>query len=509
MSDSAKKSYDQLPYLSRARRNNHPDTLATVGRLMGLNPEPVDNCRVLEIGCSTGGNLTALAAALPNSQFVGIDLSTVQIEMAKKIVSDLGLRNVEYRAMSLTDFTPADGLFDYIICHGVYSWVPKFVQDKIFEICSKNLAPQGIAYVSYNTLPGWYLRMPARESMLYFLRRVKDEAHRAEAARSFYNFVARSNPHPTSVYGQLLTQEANVLKDQPDYYLAHEHLDAENQPCYFTDFMERATPHGLQYVGNAEPEFRLSDLPEDAQAPVQQISGDLIQLEQFIDMIMGRTFRRTLLCHANVPLNRAPETETVFSFLVSAGVKPKATEPSIKSPTLESYIDQNGGEITSNEPITKAIFWILWRAWPKAITMPELVAALKVELGEWAKTEKATHDTIASLVLQGYLAKTIGLNTYMPPFTKELSAKPNAHLLARYNSQTLDLVPSLRHQEVLLSHLERYVLGHLDGTRTRDEVVEVVKQGIEQKHFTAPEGSIPEAVDAALKRLAETALLIS
>ena len=51
-----------------------------MGKLFGLNTAAPTQCRVLELGCAAGLNLIAMAALLPESTFVGIDLSPVQIE---------------------------------------------------------------------------------------------------------------------------------------------------------------------------------------------------------------------------------------------------------------------------------------------------------------------------------------------------------------------------------------------------------------------------------------------
>lgn len=509
MASAQPNTYDQLPYLSRPRRNCHPDTYATVARLMGMEPAPVDNCRVLEIGCSTGGNLTPLAMSLPNSEFVGIDLSSVQIAMAKKMAADLGVDNVAYEAMSLTDLTPEHGQFDYIICHGVYSWVPEFVQQKIFEVCSKNLSPQGVAYISYNTYPGWHLRMPAREIMLYFLRRVKDPAHRTEAARSFFNFVVENNPFPDSVYGRLMSQEAKLLSDHEDYYLAHEHLDSDNRPCYFYEFMEQASKYHLQYLGNSEPEYQLRELPEQARTVLPQTAQTLVELEQYIDMIMGRTFRRSLLCHADVKLNRAPETETVFSLLATSAAKPVNDAPNHKHPQVEKFHNPRGNELSTGNAITRAIYWKLWDEAPQPVPVPQLVPFLDDVLGpDWAASDKAKRDTVAATLLEGYLNLAVSLQTHIPAFVTTISDKPETTRLARYWVRQFPTAPSLRHQEVPLTNLQRFLLAHCTGELTRAELIDGLQQAASAKLIDEPAEGWDAAYDEALRLFKNSALLI-
>src|SRR5207247_7326990 len=130
---------------------------------VGVKTAPLECCRVLEIGCASGGNLLPMAEALPEASFLGIDLSERQINEGQQAIAALGLGNVELRHLNVLEIGPDFGLFDYIVCHGVYSWVPPVARDKILEVCRKNLAPNGVAYVSYNTLPGWHMRGMIRD----------------------------------------------------------------------------------------------------------------------------------------------------------------------------------------------------------------------------------------------------------------------------------------------------------------------------------------------------------
>ena len=200
MPEAQLTSYEEVPYGSKPLYPTHPDCLATVATLMGMQPAAVENCRVLEMGCATGGNLIPMAATLPHSQFVGIDLSPRQIAEGQKLVDALGLTNIRLAPVSILDVDDAFGQFDYIICHGVYSWVPSAVQDKILEICSRNLAPQGVAYVSYNTYPGWHARGMVREMMGFHAKRFDDPSVRVGQARAFLEFVAKGVTEPDTAY---------------------------------------------------------------------------------------------------------------------------------------------------------------------------------------------------------------------------------------------------------------------------------------------------------------------
>ena len=166
MNDIANR-YDQVPYQSLSVPYTHPDRLATVATLLGLQPAPVERCRVLELGCASGGNIVPMAAQLTSSTFLGVDLSQRQVAAGRKILADLGLTNVELLHTDLRDLGSEVGTFDYIITHGVYSWVEPAIRDALLSLVKASLAEQGVAYISYNTLPGWHLRSIVRDAMRF------------------------------------------------------------------------------------------------------------------------------------------------------------------------------------------------------------------------------------------------------------------------------------------------------------------------------------------------------
>jgi SAM-dependent methyltransferase len=185
-------TYNEIPYESRPFPQSHPDRLATLGRLFRMSPAPVTRCHVLELGCASGGNLIPMAYHLPGSKFVGVDLSERQVAMGDEAIEHLGLKNIRIQHASIMDVDSSWGVFDYIICHGVYSWVPDEVQAKILKIASENLAPEGIVYVSYNTYPGWHMREMIRHMMLYHANQFQETQERIDQARALVDFLAES-----------------------------------------------------------------------------------------------------------------------------------------------------------------------------------------------------------------------------------------------------------------------------------------------------------------------------
>src|SRR4029077_21071172 len=133
--------YDIFSYRGFAYMDTHPARMVTMAALYGMNPTPVSSCRVLELGCGVGANVIPMAVQYPDSEFIGIDLSGRSIEVGSRAIAALGLRNITLRNASIMDIGADYVLFDYIIAHGVYSWVPADVRDKILAIFHDHLAP--------------------------------------------------------------------------------------------------------------------------------------------------------------------------------------------------------------------------------------------------------------------------------------------------------------------------------------------------------------------------------
>ncbi len=240
-------SYQEVPYPNDPYRSSHPDQLATVAILAGLTPPAVSRCRVLELGCARGGNLIPMAVEMPEAAFVGFDSSGHQVLEACELIERVGLGNIRVEARDILDLDAAIGTFDFIICHGTYSWVEPEVQEKILELSARCLAPDGLIYVSYNTFPGWHFRGLARELMCYHARRFEKPEVRAREARGVLQFVTTSAQGIEPVYSNLLRQELDYITARDDAYLLHDHLESVNLPIYFHEFVERAGRHGLQF----------------------------------------------------------------------------------------------------------------------------------------------------------------------------------------------------------------------------------------------------------------------
>lgn len=355
MTADLRSSYDEVPYRSLPLRQTHLDHLATVASLFGFAATSIERCRVLEIGCAAGGNLIPMAASYPGSEFVGIDFSPVQIGQGAADVEALGLRNIRLLAMDVMDFDASFGAFDYIIAHGIYSWVPQNVQNRILALCASQLTASGIAIISYNTLPGWRMLAIVRDAMRYQTRGIGDPKARVAQARATLAFLSESVAGDDSAYGRLLRMAAENLRQKPDYYVLHEYLEETNEPLYFHEFIERAERHHLRYLGEADLKLMLSTgLSATTTQTLNRIATDLLGREQVLDFLRNRTFRQTMLIRDGPPLDRKVSPERVKSLWIAAPLRPSNPPSGVHSDKPQGFSLPDGRILEAHTPISKA-----------------------------------------------------------------------------------------------------------------------------------------------------------
>lgn len=300
------QDYDDMPYQSVAYARSSPDRIAAVAHLFGRRVPDPRRARVLELGCASGGNILPYACRFPNATLLGIDLSQGQVASAQKRIAALGLENIEVRYGDIADVDLPKASFDYLIVHGVWSWVPEVAQRAVFAIAQRCLVPGGLAYVSYNTFPGWNMRKTVRDLTTYHAGPEGSPALRVARARWLLDKLGTMPER--GVYSQMLKSEADVNARQPDSYILGEFLADHNRPVYFHEFVDEAQAHGLAFLCEADV---TSSLPEaldgETSKLVREIAGGSgLAVEQYMDFFTGRQFRRSILVKPpeDAPLTR-------------------------------------------------------------------------------------------------------------------------------------------------------------------------------------------------------------
>jgi SAM-dependent methyltransferase len=470
--------YDSVLYPGQAYEYTHPDRMATIAALYGMSPAPVSRCRVLELGCGTGGNILPMAYQYPDSDFIGIDLSRRAVEQGANTLAALGLKNIELRHCNILDVMPDWGRFDYIISHGVYSWVPAAVREKMLTICSENLAPQGVAHLSYNAHPLSHLRDLARDIMLFHTTDIADPQKRIAQGRAILGFLADASDKD-SIHGNVMRNQSMRVEAMPDEVLFHDDLNEGSQAFLLHQFVADAGCHGLQYLADAQlsrsSTGRYSEQVRNVLNKILSERGFMAR-DQYQDFIDGHGFRRTLLCHGDIPLDHAAGATRIKDFYFAAALDFDTGEINVVDDSVAKFKTSEEGILRIRHPLSKAAFVHLGQTWPAVLSFAEVLAGAErmIAAVNPAQPQAAQEDiaSLAEILHRTACGGHMWIHCHPPRLMTTISERPQASLIARKQVATEPVLTNLRHRAITFEdEISRQFLRLIDGTRDVDQLV--------------------------------------
>ena len=380
--DAIRERYDAVPYRHGAVSDSHPARVGAIARLLGINAAPPDHCRVLELGCGEGMNLLPLAEQFPKSEFVGVDFSAKQIAVAEAARAACGIKNARFVCADLRTWKP-EGAFDYIIAHGVYSWVPADVRDRLLALCTGALSPNGVAYVSYNTLPGWALPGGVRKILLSEISTLMSpEAQMARAAQVLDSLAECMKDQPGS-YAANLRDTIADMRAKPPGLLFHDELAAVNDPCTFNEFTAHAAHRGLNYVAEAHyATMQSAHLPAPMHTALAPLQPDFARTQQFMDVLFQRWLRNSLLSRAPVAVERAIRPAVMADCAFGLRMTVDAGAHHLTPGRAMRFTGTHGLVLEAREAVEKAVLALLASAFPTRLPFPALCAKANQSLAE-------------------------------------------------------------------------------------------------------------------------------
>lgn len=480
-------AYDAVDYECTAYPLTHPDRLRTIARLFGVDAPPLDGARVLEVGCGDGTNLLPLADAYPQATFVGCDLAPRAVARGQALIAEAALSNATLLNIDLRELPAALGPFDYVVAHGFYSWVPPDVRDALLHLIATRTTANGVAFVSYNTLPGNRMRQIASDAAHWHARACASATETLRASREL--LLMMGQPGVTQWPADAsLRAEFNVRAAQSDSALYHDDLAQPNDAVYFHEFIAHARRHGLDYVGDSDVRLMTGGgLAPDVRKFVMRY--DRIEREQYLDFMRLRRFRQSLLTRG--------KSATGFN-LDSARIA--GLRVTVASTLLQSMAEAERGGRTrestlqgGSPAVNGMVMWL-------ADLAPQTVGT--DDVARWYAARP--HDgrrPLESVLAEAYVGGVVDLHSAPPPLTSTVSTKPSASRIARLLTKSRTRIVNRRHESVSLTDPDgRRLLALLDGTRDRRALLRDLGDGFERG---------AAGLDAMLQVFARLALLVS
>jgi SAM-dependent methyltransferase len=470
--------YDTVPYDSHPFPQSAMEHLEALAFLFGLDVPSPATARVLELGCAAGGNLIPFAARHPEARAIGVDLSAVQVAQGMAAIERAGLSNIELKVFNLADIDASFGEFDYIVCHGVYSWVPGPVQDAILRICRENLAPDGVAYVSYNVYPGWKAREIVRDAMILRGGPRDTPEEKLSYARGMLDFLEQS-AQPGSVLKKTLEEAMPIVRSANSSYLLHEFLEPCNAPCYFKEFVARAEARGLAYLCDAEPSTMfVQNYGDKVRDPLlRECGGSQVVMEQYLDFLVNRTFRQTLLVRQSrarsirYKLDPARIRQLEFAGMFKTEDGAAFTLDAREQPCVAI----RNLKVTMRLPAQKAVAHLLDARYPASMSASALVEAAAGLMGQ---PVAAVEPVVMAMVEELLILGALRVRRTPVPTADAVSSLPQALPAVRgavgfvQGGSATTSACNQWHEYVTVSVLERSLLPLLDGTHSHDALAE-------------------------------------
>lgn len=507
--------YDEVPYPSFTFPQTRPDRLSTIGKHFGIETALPDGCRMLELGCGDGTNLLSFAYCHPNSKFVGFDLSKVHIDDADKAKAKLGLENARFECADVTTLSKDElGEFDFIIAHGLFSWVPDFVRDHMLRIYSECLAPNGIGYISYNAFPGFHIREIARGIMKFHTDHIDGVDEKVNQSATILGFIHEALPKE-HLHAKLIERELTELLERTPPNVYHDDLSDVNRAFYFHEFASAIDEHGLQYVSESDiSSSTVHGFSEDVRKVLNTIGTDLIRREQYIDFIKFRRFRSSLICHSKLNLNREPDPTLVEAFRISSSLKPADVNSRLSDTSTMKFIGDKDENVQMNHPLTKTALAELGKVWTKSVGFNELFERSRMSLAN-SKVETTEDDRrkLATFLLQLFQVDLVHFHRFEPLMADAVSDMPISSAFARWQIEHkcvavttmtgMNLEPE--------SDLVKLVIELADGSRDKQTIATEIFAAVDvpQDQREDFEEKLPSIVDSCLEELLRAGLLIA
>ncbi|MBN1582807.1 MAG: methyltransferase regulatory domain-containing protein [Anaerolineae bacterium] len=261
--------------------------------------------------------------------------------------------------------------------------------------------------------------------------------------------------------------------------------------------------------------------PDHISQALAEMSGDVIEREQYMDFIRNRTLRQTLLCHQDISINRQLTLKGIPNLYIASRIRPIASTQDIHTVEVAEFRHSDGATLSTDHPVTKEAMLYLAQEWTRPVSFHELLtrsrSRLGVDDGDIARDAQLLAANL--LTAYGYSGSLVELHAFAPRMVITVSERPVASSSARLQAKMNVRITNLRHERVTVDAVDRYLLPYLDGDHDLSDLVDVlgndpVAAGIvalgEKGESTGKQGRdvLAQQVSKRLGRFARAALLV-
>lgn len=485
--------YDAVDYGGNAHGITAPNRVGGVARLLGMTSCAPSTARVLELACGNGANLIPLASRWPGASFLGIDLAETAILSAQKHSMELGLSNIAFRAADIALLRPGDlGAFDYVIVHGLYSWVPEPVRRATLGLIASVLAPGGVAYVSYNALPGCRIRHLVRDLLAIRLRGRPYSASIIEPAWSFIRELDAIPVEGAPGFFAALHEEIHQAASVSAEFLFHDDLSPDNQPFYLHQFASDAAAHGLAYLGDASiDQMREPEGNAELSAWIDRMSaGDGVLRQQYVDFVTGARFKRSLVCRAGDLPGEADLRPVASRALWTGELEPEGSVERLDDSEARFSGSTHPG-VSTNHPAIKSALMLMHERPDRTISVDDLAGVIRSNGLDAEARQTLAGQVLMRLANAGLTAPVV--EPQPSGFSRDIGEGPLPALTPLALAKLSAGAPMVDagHHNVLLSRpwMNRAALA-LDGRRDTEDLLRELERT--RADFPSPEDGLPE-----------------
>ncbi|MCB0317736.1 MAG: class I SAM-dependent methyltransferase [Bdellovibrionales bacterium] len=511
--------YEKVRFFSLPSPEKHPSRIGAIAKIMGLEAKPIEESRILEIACGAGENLLPIACVYPNAEFLGLDSADKLLKEAKLVAEELKLKNVSFKNYEIGKTKEDFGKFDYIICYGMFSWVAEEIQKSLIQFVKNSLADNGLACISYNSLPGWNLRSSLRDVCKIYDKNSRLPEERIENVKKLLNSLKDLQVDDYSPYGQQLREQLEFLDTQSSGFIFHELLGDQVSATSIDQFSRLIEAESMYFNGDARLSrmrfLSLSD--QQSQESIKHIDVKnltLSELESLADVVNPLSFRTTVFSKNKT---KTIDINAISKLYLSSPLVPLSKNPDITGTGAEEFIDAREYTEKETNPLMKACLIFLKDIWPESVALKDLInlAANRFNLDTDTASTEYVRERFLALGCMGMADFFLS----EPKCLKHAGEFPIAHPYARFQSKETKKVTNYRHEYSLLDDFQRIMINFMDGTRDIpalqsamvkafiDGKLNISEDGKPLKNPLQAEELVREQTINALRMLSESALL--